>query len=1016
MTPLAIHNEIDILTESAPKAGVLDRVRELVAVNADAKAYFFDRADERWLSFLWKNGLLDAIKQKSEDPTRYGYTMPELGYLEKVAEKDPGAVAGLIEKIPVSEETLNPEVIDQFLRIVSNFPASEISRILLKMQKEKWAELMRGFSSSEFSYREMFETLEKENRWKEIFALAGMTLAARPEGSAERLSIDSGNPFLFARPFETGVFEMLRKTLAFEAGDARIEEAFAVALGALGNVSAIGGSEKSKGTQFPVGDFWFLGDVDFFCVSPGEEESGSYFDAEKELAGLCAGLARKLLEGRCGEGDFARGVYEKYVLTLARTRAAWRFSLFFFSLCPEVFRKEIRDAVFLIFDARDPYEIASGAEYEQLLGQCFKNFSEAEQRKYVAEVFRVFSGEENLPVGWMMLSRLLSLGFLTEEEKKRAKDAVEAPLKKPLNPAYVPTPSFQHKSVGFIHQGPLGTEAEWARSVADIVASLENEWSPKALYKEQQKRERENPENFYQEVSANGTAMRLKEEMQKRPNDFFEGAARFFDREKLDACYTAAFFQGVSDRLREKNFPSDAGTGAVLALAKNILESHARESFVDKAKQEEGIVRRDGWRSVFYWMAETIKLSLQEDAEKERFPFLKFRADVFWCLRELLRYPSPTPKGEQKSYVPKERGYSGNNPYEVAINSVRGRAFETLVPFLFHDGKRLEKEGRKEKMADDVKSLFEKTITEEQAQAIRFLVGRHFPSFYYRDMKWAGALIEKIFSPDGADHALAIASWEGLLSGNLYREIFFDTEMQKIYERYIAFDPASYPKRPYFRDLDEGLATHLALAFAHFGEKFTFKNSLFEFFWKTKNEKRHAEFVKFLGRYCVSDEGALAITKTAEDKKALLAKLETFWDFALTLEEPETLASFGSWTRPEQSVFENEARIVKRLAQSLEISGGEIDWDYGLAQKLPDFARVAPSETLSILHSYLLGKRNPDRRWVFVDDKLKSAFEILLENSDTRPETLSLINDLLTTPNSRQYWELGDLAKQYVSA
>ena len=36
--------------------------------NLDARRYFFHKADERWLEWLWRNGFLDAIKDGKREP------------------------------------------------------------------------------------------------------------------------------------------------------------------------------------------------------------------------------------------------------------------------------------------------------------------------------------------------------------------------------------------------------------------------------------------------------------------------------------------------------------------------------------------------------------------------------------------------------------------------------------------------------------------------------------------------------------------------------------------------------------------------------------------------------------------------------------------------------------------------------------------------------------------------------------------------------------------------------------
>jgi len=108
------HSEIDEILQINLEEISISNVRELLELNFDSRQYFFTKADERWLEWLWKNSFLDVIKEKSEDPTRYGYRTPELNYLVKVAEKKAAKVVDIMLTVAVSVETFNPEVVDRF--------------------------------------------------------------------------------------------------------------------------------------------------------------------------------------------------------------------------------------------------------------------------------------------------------------------------------------------------------------------------------------------------------------------------------------------------------------------------------------------------------------------------------------------------------------------------------------------------------------------------------------------------------------------------------------------------------------------------------------------------------------------------------------------------------------------------------------------------------------------------------------------------------------------------------------
>src|SRR3989344_8209230 len=117
MDQLELHKRIDKIVDAGPKADSATSVKEVTGDSFDARHYFFIKADERWLDWFSENGFLDVIKQKSEDPTRYGYRTPEINYLVKVAEKEPAKVTDIMFEVPISAENFNPEVVDRFLYI-----------------------------------------------------------------------------------------------------------------------------------------------------------------------------------------------------------------------------------------------------------------------------------------------------------------------------------------------------------------------------------------------------------------------------------------------------------------------------------------------------------------------------------------------------------------------------------------------------------------------------------------------------------------------------------------------------------------------------------------------------------------------------------------------------------------------------------------------------------------------------------------------------------------------------------
>jgi hypothetical protein len=351
---------------------------------------------------------------------------------------------------------------------------------------------------------------------------------------------------------------------------------------------------------------------------------------------------------------------------------------------------------------------------------------------------------------------------------------------------------------------------------------------------------------------------------------------------------------------------------------------------------------------------------------------------------------SPSKEHEKPEY---------GEPYGVAINSVRGRAFEAFVVFVENDGKNL---------AEDVKGIYRQVLNDESI-AVHFVIGRYLATFFFRDKEFTKEMLPEIFAKnDPVKKDAYLASWEGYLSNTLYDKLFI--EFHEYYEHAIKLDPATYTDRKYTKSLDELLATHLALAYAHLDLKIG--DPLFDLFWKTPNVTRHHEFASFLGRSCLTRDRAG--DEWLKENKVSKEKLIEFWNWMLTTNipiDPKSFAGFGFWVNPDKEVID-EKIIVKNLVATLKKSNGEIDWDYGLMQRLKVFAGIDPVNTLEIIKNYLLldGELNPHRRSPLfsLENEIKEALIVIYKEPTLKAAVKDLI-DVLIEKGSSAFWGLKDI-------
>ena len=991
------HIEIDEYIRKESKNSEI--LQQLININYDACRYFYSKVDEKWLDWLWKSGFLEVIKEKLEDPTQYSFRSPELDYLAKVAVKVPERVVDIMLTVVISAKHFNPEVVDRFLWICQSLPAEQLIRIVPKIRDEKWVVLMEKFNRWGFEYEKMMEILANAKHYTSLLILAEAILEVRAKEdiSKKGIGIIPDNPFYFSDLRKTKVFEHL-----VAVDDAHVEPAFALLTHVMGNIVRLGKTEKNS--IFDINDKHCLFDVDFFTIGMGDERNISYRDDIRALAAVIKTLVKRLIGSKCADANAAKLLYETHIKPLPNSQSVWRLKLFTISLCPDVFRDELRAAFFKIFDYEKPWPLISGAEYEWTLKKGFSVLPAEDREVYVSRVLSYFGDEDNevwqKNSGWCLLSS--AFVGLTDKEKECAREV----FGRELDPNYQPKASIGDFRAGFVSaKAPIDQEALSRMSIPDIVEKLKKDWAPEKL------RKQDKEQDFLKPLNAEGMSNVLKTDIVNRLKNYISNAFLFFDRDHLDSHYTYAFLMGVYDVLHEKKYPANTDWSGLFKLFAEIVDSAKAREFIPGVHEREiydtWLV---GWDGVHNVMADVLQELLKGNGDQPVIDFSSFRSALLRILNYLLIYPDPEPETELKKVDTIERDpqtgverHTGSDPFTAAINSARGRAFQVFVYFTEKDGLSLPK-NTMPKLSADVKELYKKCLDAEKTQAVMCLFGHYLAFFYYRDRDWISGIVPQIFPGDPTKNDLYLAAWEGYLTGSLYKELF--EELSDYYRRAIILDPAQYTPRRYFKDLDKGLATHLALAFIHFSN-FDFNSDLFKLFWKTKNAKRYKEFISFIGRSCISRDNA---RKLIENHNIDIEKLKKFWNWALkNCPDTESIAGFSFWIEAERNVFD-PVWLGEHVRMTLEKTGGKVEWDYGMMQSLAIMAESAPDNTLKILKLYLLGTKGlfSHRPLFYMDDELMGIFKTLYNNPVTKEGTCRLINELLPI-GSGQFWKLKDV-------
>lgn len=989
---------------------VLDRdeLYALIHVNLNARRYFYAKADERWFDWLWQQGFLDVIKEKTEGD--YEYTPPELTYLVRMAEKCPAKVVDIMLDVPLSTDPfdmLNRDVMYSFLRICSTLPADQLARVVDKICHERWVPLIGVESNQSYhlDYEKMFQTLAAAEEYKSVIVLAKAVLAVRTREEMKQVIRYhySDNPFYFDKLSHTKVFDCL-----VQVDTAYAEQALALTTKTMATVITLWGPEGEGETVFAVFDEFPLLEVDFFALELGQGIV-SLNGNVRELAAAVKVLAARLIGQSSAKTEEVRRIYEEQIASLPDSWVMWRLRLFIWSLCPHVFQDELKDAFFWLFEVEHFHEIMSGTEYLKALRKGFSVLSTDDKQDFVKRIIEKFSQQpKDREYGSRILSRILS--YLDEEP------ALKEQVEKAgfiLDPTYEPQPVIGEVKGGLIKpRGPLTQEKFGQIPIDAIARNLRDEWRPEQLSIQN------TDDDFLYPLNAEGVGNLLKTDMRARLQEYVAHAAHFFDRERLDPHYTYAYLWGILETiLQHRALALTVDWDRVIALCSTIKESGKTYPFEPETRKlHRSNFWLANWDAIHSAMSDLLQELLTEKDGQVLVDFGQHRNQIFSIIQYLLSHPEPSPTDEHIETTKHKRKSHGDadyrviNPFDMAISTVRGKAFEAFVWFVEQDGKGFNPEDQV-KIATDVKALYEDILRRENTRALMFLFGRYLPSFYARDREWIRQLLPRIFPKYPSKRYLYTAAWEGYLSNNtLYTDVFYDHAIQPLYQRGLALTEDDYPpQQEHFREPDEGIAEHLVIAFMY-DQEFGLDHPLFIAFWEKDNSKRHVHFVDFLGKqFIFMSRASEHLARRPESKKWL----RDFWDWLLEKHEnPETFRQFGIWIDLKKEIFE-PAWLAERIRKTLEKTNGIFDNDWGHKLNNPEtniqLAQAAPQDTLEIARLYLLkGEVWVNQPYSLHGDEWYDAFKVLYNNLETRAETAVLINALVQE-GGRPFWHLAKI-------
>jgi hypothetical protein len=985
----------------------VQEARRLISTNEDARQYFFEKANDTWLKWLWENGFFDVFKEKAEDQSRFSYRVPELRYLVRMVEFEPEIVTEIILDTPISQETFNPEIIDQFLRICGRLPGEHLAKIIEKIKTENWPALMQKYNQWGMEYEKMFNSLDKSGCCEEILELASVVLTLRDDWRTKlREKYSNPSPFCLENLSHSKVFQYLSNI-----DENYIEDAIDLSISVLNELTINFEENQETPVTFKRKDAYPLYSVDIFTVSLTAEYHDSGSDDVREVLALVKSLTERALMQDCEVK--ANAIYEQYFKSLHDSWLMWRIRLFVLSICPLELMHYLKDALFRIFEEEKYSDLIKGAEYKKALKKAFPLMVKDDQSKFVNFAKDLFSRDTKKDENSLKKydgSRIFSV-IGDNLSNDQVTELVDTGFK--IDPEhYVPTPVFQIGKFRFVNaKGPLTQEVFREIPISIIIDNLKDAWSPNQLVEQDIQRDFLNP------LNAEGMGKLIKEDVKTRLHEYLGYANEFLDPEIIDMHYLYSLITGLTDAIdKEIDIFEKADWEKLIALCLRIVQQGETIPSVQRQYEiRDNDTWLGRWNAVCDAMGNLLKKILGSKGKKIGFEWKSHRAVILSIIKYLFEYPDPVAEDEQIESAKMTESVEGqepivSDPFSIAINSIRGQAFEL---FILAVGLDTRNDGRHEntEVPRDLKIMYENLLNNEETRALMFMFGRYLPFFYYRDKNWLKSNLIKIFPIDNEKRYLYLAAWEGYLTNDLFRDIFTDEDFQHLYKRGIALTTKDYPNQKHFVDPDEGIASHLSMAFMV--TDFDFGDNLFDFFLTNGSLNQHIKFVDNLGRAFITTKNTEATDFIRENNNAI-RKLKELWVWLLdNYTNSNIFDGIGFWINLDKKIFQ-ENELANYIRKTLEKTDGYLKWNIGLKDNIVELAKASPIDTVEIVKLYLLEGcvRNRLNTFHFIlKEEWLKVFDILYSTEATKQATEDLINDLILEGGS-YFWPLEKVLKK----
>jgi hypothetical protein len=341
---------------------------------------------------------------------------------------------------------------------------------------------------------------------------------------------------------------------------------------------------------------------------------------------------------------------------------------------------------------------------------------------------------------------------------------------------------------------------------------------------------------------------------------------------------------------------------------------------------------------------------------------IALRERVWKVLEWLTEDPDPTPDDENK----RREGGSYDDPYTMAINTVRGEALNATMQYGLWVHRELEKSGAAHKsfaVMPELQRVLEKHLdpAHDPSIAVRSTYGRFFPWLHFIDKKWATENIGKVFPHGHFDDPLYWGAWSGYIQ---YVGAFNDMleTMRTQYSEAIA-GTKDIKTKNWRSDPNERLAEHLMLYYMR--GKITLDDELMVSFWSKAPAGLRGYAIGYIGRSLssINKEG----DKIPDDT---LKRIQALWEARASLAvatngvgHEEEMVEFGWCFASGQFPPKWSA---DHYLQALGFVSSKTQIDHLVADQLVAIVGSLPVEAIQILRKVVLTEQPA---WILLGNK-----------------------------------------------